>query len=107
MATPALGSSYEIIKPMTDDLTITDASTNLVVGTSGLSGGKTLTLPTIAAMVANQNPFIKVVNASGSGGTITIAKNSADSTIIGQVTCTTSTGVTFTHDGIHQWYGGV
>jgi len=108
MATAAfLSSPYEIILPMTDNLTVSDAATNLVVGTSGLSGGKTLTLPAISAMVASQNPYIKVVNASGAGGTITVTKNAADSTIIGQVTVAVATGCTFSHDGRHQWFGGV
>ena len=96
-----LGGSYEIILPMTDTLTVADGSTNLVVGTSGLAGGKTLTLPSIANMVANQNLQMEVVNASGSGGTITIAKNSADSTIIGQITVLVATGVIAKHDGRH------
>jgi len=89
---------------MTNTLTVTDATTNIVVGTSGLSGGKVLTLPSIAQMVASQNLQIAVVNASGSGGTITISPNAADSTIIGQVAVAVATGVLATHDGRHQWY---
>ncbi len=108
MATAAfLSSPYEIIIPMTDTLTVSDAATNLVVGTSGLGGGKVLTLPSIAAMMASQNLTIKVVNASGAGGTITVAPNAADSTIIGQVTVAVANGCTFSHNGRHQWYGGV
>ena len=105
--TSPLGSSFEVILNMTDDLTLaaSQANTNLVVGLSGLSGGKTLVLPAISQMVACQNPFIRVVNKSSSGGTITISKNSADSTIIGQVTCLVATGVTFFHNGLNQWYG--
>ena len=99
-----LGGNYEIILPMTGDLTVADAGTNLVVGTSGLGGGKTLTLPAISQMVASQNLQIEIVNSSGSGGTITIAKNSADSTIIGQVTVLVATGVVAKHDGKKQWY---
>jgi ABC-type dipeptide/oligopeptide/nickel transport system ATPase component len=98
-------TGYEIILPMTDNLTISDAATNAVVGTSGLSGGKTLTLPSIASMLASQNFQIKVINASGSGGTITVAPNAADSTIIGRVAVTTATGSVYSHDGRHQWYG--
>ena len=97
-----LGGSYEIILPMTDTLTVLDAGTNLVVGVS--QGAKTLTLPAISQMVASQNLQIEIVNSSGSGGTITIAKNSADSTIIGQVTVLVATGVIARHDGKHQWY---
>ena len=102
-----LGGSYEIILPMTGDLTILDAATNLVVGTSGLSGGKTLTLPSIAQMVASQNLEITVVNKSSSGGTITIAPNAVDLTIIGKVTCEVARGLVFRHNGYggHQWYG--
>jgi hypothetical protein len=105
MIAAPFGTAFEIIINMTDDLTLTNAATNLVVGLSGLSGGKTLTLPAISQMVASQNLQIKVVNKSSSGGTITIAPNAADSTIIGQVTCLVATGVTFFHNGLNQWYG--
>jgi ABC-type transporter Mla maintaining outer membrane lipid asymmetry ATPase subunit MlaF len=98
-------SGYETILLMTDNLTVTDGATNAVIGTSGLSGGKTLTLPSIAVMMQSQNFEIEVFNASGSGGTITIAPNSADSTIIGRVTTAVATGIVFRHDGRHQWYG--
>lgn len=98
-------TGYEIILPMTDTLTVTDASTNVVVGTTGLGGGKTLTLPSIAAMLASQNFQIEIFNASGSGGTITVAPNAADSTIIGRVTVLVATGAIFRMDGRHQWYG--
>lgn len=100
-----LGGAYENILPMTNTLTVTDATTNLVVGTSGLGGGKALTLPSIAQMVASQNLQIQVVNASGSGGTITVGPNAADSVIIGQVAVAVATGVVYRHDGRHQWYG--
>ena len=98
-----LGGSYEIILPMTDTLTVADGATNLVQGVT--QGAKTLTLPSIANMVANQNLKIAVVNPSGGGGTITVAPNAADSTIIGRVTVLVATGATFFHDGRHQWYG--
>ena len=105
MSRPAgfLGGSYEIILPMTDTLTVTDAATNLVQGTT--QGAKTLTLPAISQMVASQNLQIEVVNPSGGGGTITVAPNAADSTIIGRVTVAVATGAVFKHDGRHQWYG--
>lgn len=97
-----LGSPYEVIINMTDDLTLTDPDTNLVVGLSGLGGGKTLTLPKISTLRVSE---IVVVNKSSSGGTITVAKNSADSTIVGRVTVLVATGLTMRHDGISQWYG--
>ena len=104
-AAAPLGWPFEIIVAMTDTLTITDGATNLVVGTSGLSGGKTLTLPSIQnAMVPSQNPFIIVANKSNSGGTITIACNSADA-IVGTATLAAAgTGLTFRHDSLHTWY---
>src|SRR5438128_1418172 len=95
-----LGASFEIVIPMTDNLTITDGATNLVYGSSGLSGGKTLTLCAISSMVGSQNPEMIVMNKSSSGGTITIAANSADS-IIGATTVAVATGRIAQHDGIH------
>ena len=81
-----LGWPFETIVNMTDDLTLSSSQSNvnLVVGLSGLSGGKTLTLPAISQMVGSQNPCIRVCNKSSSGGTITVACNSAN-TIIGEV----------------------
>lgn len=107
MATASfLGNTgYEIILPMTDDLTITDGATNAVIGTSGLGGGKTLTLPRISTMLASQNFQIQIYNKAASGGTITVAANAADSTIIGRVTVLVATGAVFQHDGRSQWYG--
>lgn len=98
-------TGYEIILPMTDTLTVTDGATNAVIGTSGLSGGKVLTLPSIATMLNSQNFQIQVFNKSDSGGTITVAPNAADSTIIGRVTVAAAAGAVFEHDGRHQWYG--
>jgi ABC-type transporter Mla maintaining outer membrane lipid asymmetry ATPase subunit MlaF len=98
-------TGYEIILPMTDDLTVSDGATTAVIGTSGLSGGKTLTLPSIATMMTSQNFQILIYNKSGAGGTITVAPNAADSTIIGRVTVLVATGAVFQHDGRHQWYG--
>lgn len=100
-----LGWGFEIILPMTNTLTVTDGATNLVVGTSGLSGGKTLTLPSIqGAMVPSQNPFIIVANKAASGGTITIAAASTDA-IVGTATLAAGgTGLTLRHDGLVTWY---
>ena len=97
------GTSFEVILPMTDNLTVSNAGTNLVHGLSGLGGGKTLTLPAISQMVANQNFFIQVTNASGSGGTITVAANAADA-IVGQTAVLVATGVRYFHDGLHTWF---
>ncbi len=100
------GTSFEAILPMTGDLTMTasQANYNLVVGTSGLSGGKTLTLCAISAMVASQNLRIIVANKAASGGTITIAANSADA-IVGTATLAAGgTGIVYAHDGLHTWY---
>ena len=97
-----LGSPYEVIINMTDDLTVTDPDTNLVVGLSGLSGGKTLTLPKISSLRVTE---IVIVNKSTSGGTIAVSPNAADSTIIGRVTCLVATGLTMKNDGLSQWYG--
>jgi hypothetical protein len=101
------GTSFEAILPMTGDLTMTNsqANYNLVVGTSGLSGGKTLTLPSILnGMVISQNRHMVVANKSSSGGTITIAAASGD-TIVGTATIAVgATGITYAHDGLHTWY---
>ncbi len=100
------GTSFEAILPMTDTLTMTasQANYNLVVGTSGLSGGKTLTLPPITGMVASQNLWIVVANKSASGGTITIVAASADA-IVGTASIAAGvTGITYRHDGLHTWY---
>lgn len=109
MATAAavFGTSFEAILPMTDTLTMTNSqgNYNLVVGTSGLGGGKTLTLPSIlSGMVPSQNLQIVVANKAASGGTITIAAASGDA-IIGTATLAAGgTGLTFRHDGLHTWY---
>lgn len=97
------GWPFEIEVAMIDTLTITDGATNAVIGTSGLSGGKTLTLPAITAMVASQNPYIIVANKAASGGTITIAANSADA-IVGTATLAAgATGLVLRHNGLHTW----
>lgn len=108
MAQPAgvFGTSFQQILPMTDTLAMTanQADVNLVVGTSGLSGGKTLTLPTIAQMVASQNFFIQVSNKSDSGGTITVAAASGDA-IVGVATVAPgAAGLRYYHNGLHTWY---
>lgn len=101
-----LGWPFEILRAMTDDLAITDGATNIVIGTSGLSGGKTLKLPSVQQMVASQNPAIIVANKAASGGTITIVvgDNSGDN-IVGTATLATGgTGLVFRHDGIHTYF---
>lgn len=103
MIAAPFGTAFEIKLAMTDNLTVSNAATNIVIGESGLSGGKTLTLPSIAQMVASQNYFIQVTNKSSSGGTITVAANSADA-IVGQSTVAVSNGCRFYHDGLHTWY---
>lgn len=108
MATPAgvFGTPFQQILPMTDTLTMTanQADVNLVVGTSGLSGGKTLTLPSVQQMVASQNFFIQVSNKAASGGTITVAAHAGDA-IVGVATVAAgAVGVRYFHDGIATWY---
>ncbi len=101
-----LGTPFQRIIPMTDSMTIAadDADVNLVYGLSGLSGGKTLTLPAISQMVASQNEFIQVSNASGSGGTITVAANAADAIIGATSVAAAAVGVRYFHDGLHTWF---
>lgn len=96
------GTSFETILNITGatTMTATQANTNLVRVISGMAA--TLTLPAISAMVASQNLRLIIVNQSGSGGTLTIAANSADS-IEGQTTAAVATGVTAYHDGLHTW----
>ena len=100
-----LGWPFEIIIAMTDTLVLTDGAVNLVLGTSGLSGGKQVTLPSIlGAMVPSQNPFIIVANKSDSGGTVTVAAASGDA-IIGTATIAAGAiATTFRHNGLHTWY---
>lgn len=101
------GTSFEAILPMTDTLVMTNtqANYNLVVGTSGLGGGKQLTLPSILnGMVPSQNLQIVVANKSDSGGTITVAAASGDS-IVGTATIAAGAiATTFRHNGLHTWY---
>jgi len=108
MATAAVfGTAFEAILPMTGDLTMTNsqANYNLVVGTSGLSGGKTLTLPSIlSGMVPSQNRKLVVANKSTSGGTITIAAASGDSIVGTTSLAVGATGITYEIDGLHTWY---
>lgn len=94
------GTALEIIRSITTTTVLTDGATNLVTSPSG---GKTLTLPSIANMVGSQNLLIFVNNAAGGGGTITVAAAAADS-IIGQTAVLVATGVTFRHDGRSTWY---
>jgi hypothetical protein len=100
------GTSFQEILPMTDDLVMTalQASYNLVIGTSGLSGGKQLTLPAVSAMTASQNLWMLVANKAASGGTITIVAHSGDA-IVGTATLAAGgTGIMYRHDGLKNWF---
>lgn len=101
-----LGWPFETILAMTDTLTLTasQANTNVVVGTSGLSGGKTLTLPAVSAMVNSQNPYMIVANKAASGGTITISAHSGDNIVGTASLAAGGTSLTFRHDGILTWF---
>lgn len=105
-AAGVFGSAFETILAMTGTLTMSasQANTNLVYGASGLSGGKTLTLPKISQMVASQNSFIQVSNKSDSGGTITVAPASGDSIIGATSVAAGAVGVRYFHDGISKWF---
>lgn len=100
------GTAFQQILAMTNTLTMSadQADTNLVYGLSGLSGGKTLTLPKISQMVASQNFFIQVSNKSDSGGTITVAAFSGDSIIGATSVAAGAVGVRYFHDGISKWF---
>ncbi len=101
-----LGWPFETILAMTDTLTMTasQANTNVVVGTSGLSGGKTLTLPAVSAMVNSQNPYLIVANKAASGGTITIVAAAGDAIVGTASLIAGATGITYRHDGLHTFY---
>jgi len=103
MATSAapFGTALEIIRSVTTTTIITDGATNLVTSPSG--GAKTVTLPSIANMIASQNLLIFINNASGGGGNITVAAAGSD-VIIGQTAVAVATGVTYRHDGRSTWY---
>ena len=103
MATSAapFGTALEIIRIVTATTIITDGATNLVTSPSG--GAKTVTLPSIANMIASQNPMIFINNASGGGGNITVAAAGSD-VIIGQTAVAVATGVTYRHDGRATWF---
>lgn len=96
------GTQLEIIRVMTDNLILTDGATNLVSGSAALAGSKTLTLPSIANMVASQNLVLFVSNATG-GNTFTVAAASGDS-IVGIVSVVSPGSATYRHDGRHTWY---
>lgn len=101
------GTSFEAILPMTDALVMTNqqANYNLVVGTTGLGGGKQLTLPSIlGGMVPSQNLEIVVANKAASGGTITIAAAAGDAIVGTASLAAGGTGITYRHDGLHTWY---
>ena len=97
------GTAFEAIITITGARTIlaTEAYVNLIVALSGMPD--TLTLPAISAMTNSQNLKIQVVNKSSSGGTLTVAANSADS-IVGRTTLAVATGTQFFHDGRNTWY---
>lgn len=101
-----LGWPFEIIVAMTDNLSVTDGATNLIVGMSGLSGGKTVKLPSVQQMALSQNPFIVVANKAASGGTVTISVgDGSGDNIVGTATLAAGgTALTFRHDGIHTYY---
>lgn len=105
-AAGVFGTAFQQILPMTNNLVMSadQADVNLVVGTSGLSGGKQLTLPSIAQMVASQNFFIQVSNKSDSGGTITVAAASGDAVVGVATVAAGAAGLRFHHDGLHTWY---
>lgn len=100
-----LGWPFEILYPITGTVALTDGAINVAYGDSGLSGGKTVTLPSIlGAMVPSQNPYIIIANKAASGGTLTISAASGDS-IIGTATLAAGgTGLVFRHDGGHLWF---
>lgn len=103
IAAAVFGSSFSAILPITGGRTIaaSEAFYNLVVANSGMPD--TLTLPAISQMVASQNLSIQINNKSTSGGTLTIAPNSAD-TIVGRTTVAAGTATTFKHNGLNVWY---
>lgn len=105
MASPVavFGTSFERIYPITGTtvLTAAEANVNMFRCDSGMAG--TVTLPTIAALVASQNLVFFLVNTSGSGGTCTIAAPSGH-TIAGATTAAVATGRTIRHDGILTFY---
>lgn len=103
MSTAApFGTNLEVIRVMSDNLTITDGATNLVYGSAALAGSKTLTLPSIANMVASQNLVLFVSNTTG-GNTFTVAAASGDS-IVGIVSIVSPGSATFRHDGRNTWF---
>ena len=102
-AAGVFGTSFETILTITGARTIAanEANVNLVAALSGMPD--TLTLPAISAMTASQNFSIQVSNKSSSGGTLTVAANSADA-ILGRTTIAVATACVFRHDGLHTWY---
>lgn len=102
-ASAPFGTSFEVIIPITGQTTIasSDANVNMLRVDSGMPA--TVTLPAISALVASQNLEFYIVNKSTSGGTVTIAANSADS-IVGATTAAVATGRTIRHDGLHTFY---
>lgn len=97
------GTSFEVILPITGTTVMTgaQANTNMIRCDSGMAG--TVTLPTIAALVASQNLEFYLINQAASGGTCTIAAPSGN-TIIGATTAAVATGRTIRHDGVATFY---
>lgn len=95
----SVNNPYSPTQVMTDTLTM-NKQTVLVIGSSGLGGGKNLTLPS-ASDCDDQNKY--VVNKAASGGTITVAAAAGD-TIIGKVTCEVARGLTLLHNSNDEWY---
>lgn len=103
IAQGVFGTSFETILPVTGTKVMgaTETSTNLIRCDSGMPA--TVTLPTIAALVASQNLEMILVNQTTSGGTATIGAP-AGHTIIGATTAAVSTGRTIRHDGLLTFY---
>ncbi len=98
------GSSFEVILPVTGvtAMTANQANTNLILGVSGMPA--TITLPTVAQMVASQTLSMFVFNLSTSGGTMTLAAASGD-TLRGTATLAVGApGLTIRHDGLKTLY---
>lgn len=97
------GTSFEQILPVTGTkvMSAAEASTNMIRCDSGMPA--TVTLPTIAALVAAQNLEFYLTNQTASGGTATIGAP-AGHTIIGATTAAVSTGRTIRHDGLLTFY---
>lgn len=103
LAQGVFGTSFETILPVTGAkvMSAAEANTNMIRCDSGMPA--TVTLPTIAALVASQTLVMYLTNQTASGGTATIAPPSGH-TIIGATTAAVSTGRTIRHDGLLTFY---